>query len=90
MSKWTFPVQKLVEDDPYRPDINFIGDERLSETLRSLIPVRPDAERCQLHILLICLNLLTQSKIANLNFTFVKQNVLWFEVKMDHLLLLTV
>ena len=85
------PEQQLVEDDSDGPNVNLLGDLwifALVETLRRLVPIRADTLTCELDLILVLLDDLAETEVGNFHLSIMKDNILWFKIVVDYLLLL--
>lgn len=92
MAKRSFAKQNFKINYSQAPHIYFIRNQSQSsiETLRSLVPISSNSLRSQLDLVFVLINLFTQAEIAELNLSIVEENILRFEVEMDHFCLLCI
>lgn len=57
------------------------------ETLWGLVPISADSLRCELDLLRSLVHDLAEAEVGDLDLAVVEDDVLWFEVKVDYLLL---
>lgn len=85
-SKWFFPVEKFIEDDSDRPNINFFRDVLLViiEYLWGKVPISPDSRCCQCNSAFFVLYCLANAKIDDFDDPLMKEDVRRFEIEVHH------
>lgn len=79
MAKRFKPEEQLIENDPYRPNVNLASDLGVSriEAFRCLVPVGADALAGEFNLFLPGVERFAQSKVGNFDFAVVENDVLW-------------
>lgn len=88
MTEGSPPVKHLVENNTYRPNVDFVRNHltrSLREAFRSLVPVSASSKGGELNLITGLFNLLAEAKVTQLDLSLVEKDVLRFKVIMDDL-----
>lgn len=90
VSKWLLSIKHLEEDNPDWPNVNLAWILRILclEDLRRQIRISAHARSCDVSFWFITLDLLAYAEVKDLYNTMMKEDVCWFQVKVNNFIIL--